>query len=327
MIRRREVITLLGGLAAWPLAARAQQPAVPVIGYLDPGPSDAGASFVAAFRKGLSEAGYVEGRNAAIEYRWGLNDDDRLAELIADLVSRQVNVIVTAESTPATLKLKAATASIPIVFVAGADPVQSGLVASLNRPGGNITGIIHMNVDLGAKRLDLLHELVPDASPVAVLVPDLIPFTSSYLPKVEAAASAIHLQIEVVAAGSSRDIDAAFATLVQRRAKALLVAPWPLFTSRRVQIVTLATRHALPAIYPWREDAVAGGLMSYGPSITDQFRQAGIYTARIIRGEKPLDLPVMRATKFEFVINEQTARTLGIEVPSSLLARADEVIE
>ena len=326
-LRRREFITLLGGAAAsWPVAAPAQQ-AMPVIGYLDPGPPEAGASFVAAFRRGLSEAGYIEGRNAAIEYRWGLNDDERLAELVADLVSRHVNVIVTAESTPATFRLKATTATIPIVFVAGADPVQSGLVASLNRPGGNITGIIHMSVDLGGKRLELLHELVPDATTVAVLVPNLQQYISSYVPKLEAAASALHLKIDVLAVGSSKDIDTAFATLIQKQAKALAVPPGPLFTSRRVQIVTLATRHAPPAIYPWREDAVAGGLMSYGPSITDQFRQAGIYTARILKGEKPLDMPVMRATKFEFIINLQTARTLGLDVPAALLAIADEVIE
>jgi putative ABC transport system substrate-binding protein len=327
MIRRRNFLTLLSGAAAaWPVVARAQQPPIPVVGYLDPGPAEAGAIFVAALRKGLSEAGYVENRNVTIEYRWGENDGDRVAELVADLVRRKVNVIVTAESTGATLAVKAATTTIPIVFVAGADPVRTGLVAALNRPGGNTTGVVHMNIDLQAKRLGLLHELVPDATPVAVLS-GRISFVPAYVPELQAAASALHLQIEILGAGTAREIDIAFATLLQKQAKALLVTPGPLFTSRRVQIVTLAARHALPVIYPWREDAIAGGLMSYGPSITEQFRQAGVYTARILKGEKPADLPVMRATKFEFVINLQTARTLGIEVPPTLLARADEAIE
>jgi putative ABC transport system substrate-binding protein len=323
MIRRREFITLLGGAAAWPLVARAQRPAL--IGYLDPGPAEAGAGFVAAFRKGLGEAGYVENRNVAIEYRWGENDWGRLAELIADLIRRKVNVIVTAESTRATLAVKAATTTIPIVFVAGVDPVRSGLVAALNRPGGNATGVIHMNLELGPKRLGLLHELLPDAAPVAVLTTG--PDNFGYYSELQAAASALHLQIEILRAETAREIDTAFATLLQKQAKALLVSPGPLATSRRVQIVTLAARHAVPAVYPWREDAIAGGLMSYGPSIMDQFRQAGVYTARILKGENAADLPVMRATKFEFVINLQMARTLGIEVPPTLLARADKVIE
>jgi putative ABC transport system substrate-binding protein len=325
-MRRREFIAGLGGVAAWPLAALAQQTASPVIGYLDPAPPEAGASFVAAFVRGLSDAGYVENRNVAIEYRWGENNGGRLAELAADFVRRKVNVIVTAESTLATLAVKAATTTIPIVFVAGVDPVRSGLVAALNRPGGNATGVIHMNADLGTKRLGLLHELLPDAAPVAVLTGGS-PDNFGYLPELQAAASALHLQIEILRAATAREIDTAFTTLLQKQAKALLVSPGPLFTSRRVQIVTLAARHAVPAVYPWREDAVAGGLMSYGPSITDQFRQGGVYTARILKGEKPADLPVIRATKFEFVINLQTARTLGIEVPATLLARADEVIE
>jgi putative ABC transport system substrate-binding protein len=324
---RREFITLLGGAAAWPLATRAQQPTVPVVGYLDPGPQEAGANFVAAFRKGLSEAGYVEGRNLAIEYRWGQNDNDRLPELAADLIRRRVSVIATAESTETTRIVKAATTTIPIVFVAGVDPVQSGLVGSLNRPGGNATGVIHMNIELGAKRLGLLHELVPEATPVAVLTANSQLFMTTYGRDLQIAASALNVPIELLLAGTAHEIDAAFASLLQKQAKALLVSPGPLFTSRRVQIVTLATRHALPAIYPWREDAVAGGLVSYGPNITDQFRQAGIYTGRILKGEKPADLPVMRATKFELIINLQTARTLGIEVPPTLLALADEVIE
>jgi len=267
---RREFITLLGGAAAWPLATRAQQPTVPVVGYLDPGPQEAGANFVAAFRRGLSEAGYVEGRNVAIEYRWGQNDHDRLPELAADLVRRRVSVIATAESTETTRIVKAATATIPIVFVAGADPVQSGLVGSLNQPGGNATGVTHMNIALGAKRLGRLHELVPEATPIAVLLPNLEPYTTNdVVPDLHTAASALKVEIEILPAGTAHEIDAAFASLLQKQAKALLVFPHALFTSRRVQIVTLATRHGLPAIYPWREDAVAGGLASYGPSITD----------------------------------------------------------
>jgi putative tryptophan/tyrosine transport system substrate-binding protein len=283
---------------------------------------------VAAFRKGLSEAGYFEGRNVAIEYRWGQNDNDRLPELAADLVRRGVSLIATAESTETTRIVKAATTTIPIVFVAGADPVQTGLVGSLSRPGGNATGVIHMNIALGAKRLGLLHEMVPKATPVAVLLPNLQPYTTdNVVPDLQTAASALNVQIEIFPVATAHEIDAAFVGLLQKQAKALVVFPHALFTSRRVQILTLATRHGLPAIYPWREDAVAGGLVSYGPSITDQFRQAGIYAARILKGERPAELPVIRATKFEFIINVQTARTLGIEVPPNLLALADEVIE
>jgi putative ABC transport system substrate-binding protein len=324
-MRRRDFITLFSGAAAaWPLAARAQQPAIPVIGYLDPGTQEAAASFVAAFRRGLSQAGYVEGRDVAIEFRWGENDPDRLPELAADLVRHRVSLIAASESTEATRAAKSATSTIPIVFVAGLDPVQSGLVASLNRPGGNATGIIHMNAALGPKRLGLLHELLPNAALIAVLSRIDDP---AALPDLRTAAAATNLVIEPFIARSNREIDAAFANIVERGAKAVLVNPDTLFANRRVQIVTLATRHALPVVYPWREDAAAGGLMSYGPSITDQFRQAGLYAARVLKGEKPADLPVMRATKFEFVINLQTARTLGIAVPATLLALADEVIE
>ena len=324
MIRRRQFITLLGGTAAaWPLAARAQ-PTTPLIGYLDPGTQEAGASFVAAFRRGLSQAGYVEGRDVAIEFRWGENDADRLPELAANLVQRRVSLIAASESTAAARAAKSATTTIPIVFVAGLDPVQSGLVASLNRPGGNATGIVHMNAALGPKRLRLLHELLPNAALIAVLSRT---DDSNTLTDLRTAAAATNLAIEFFFARSSREIDAAFANIVGRGAKAVVVNPDTLYTNRRVQIVTLATHHALPAVYPWREDAAAGGLMSYGPSITDQFRQAGLYAARVLKGEKPADLPVMRATKFEFVINLQTARTLGIAVPPTLLAIADEVIE
>jgi putative ABC transport system substrate-binding protein len=295
---------------------------MPVIGYLDPGTEEAAASFVAAFRRGLGQVGYVEGRNIAIEFRWGENDESRLPVLAADLVRRRVNLIAASESTAAARAAKSATATIPIVFVAGLDPVQTGLVANLNRPAGNATGIVHMNAALGPKRLGLLHELLPDAAPIAVLsrgeltIADLL-----------AAAAAINIPTEVFIARSNREIDSAFAQIVQRGAKALLINPDTLFANRRVQIVTLATRHSMPAIYPWREDAAAGGLMSYGPNITEQFRQAGLYAARMLRGEKPADLPVIRAVKFEFVINLQTARTLGIVVPPTLLALADEVLE
>jgi len=325
-MRRRDFLATLGSAAAWPLAARAQQSAVPVIGYLDQGTQEAAASFVAAFRRGLSQAGYVEGRDFAIEFRWAENDPDRLPELAADLVRHRVSLIAASESTIATRAAKSATTTIPIIFVAGLDPVESGLVASLNRPGGNATGIVHMNAALGPKRLGLLHELLPNAAPIAVLT-QIDDSNSTSLKELRTAAAATNLTIEFFLARSNSEIDGAFADIVERGVKAVLVNPSPLLTTRRVQIVTLATRHALPAVYPWREDAAAGGLMSYGPSITDQFRQAGLYSARVLKGEKPADLPVMRATRFEFVINLQTARTLGIAVPTTLLALADEVIE
>jgi putative tryptophan/tyrosine transport system substrate-binding protein len=323
-MRRREFITLLGGAAAWPLAARAQQPKVPVIGYLYAGSAEPTAYLLAAFRKGLSETGYVEGQNVAVEYRFAQNDNDRLPELAADLLRRQVTLIVTPGSTPAAIVAKAATATIPVIFGIGNDPVQSGLVASLNQPGGNVTGVSSMNVQLGAKRLGLLHELLPGSARFAVLVNPNNPIGTG---DVQAAASAIGRRIEVLPASTNRDIDIAFASLVQKRIDALLVIPDALFTIRRLQLVGLTLRHAVPAIFPNREDASAGGLMSYGSSFTDLFRQTGIYAGRILKGEKPADVPVLRASKFEFVINLQTARTLGLEVPPTLLARADEVIE
>jgi putative tryptophan/tyrosine transport system substrate-binding protein len=327
-MQRREFITLLGGAAAvWPLAARAQQPAMPVVGFLYPGAPEANANLVAAFRKGLSETGYVEGQNVAIEYRWADNQYDRLPAMAADLVRRQVAVIAAAASTAAAVAAKAATKTIPIVFSGGGDPVQTGLVASLNRPGGNVTGISSMNVELGAKRLGFLHELLPSATRFAVLVNPNSPLTEPFVADVRAAAGAIGRSIEVLTASTNREIDAAFANLVQKRAEALVILPDPLFINRRVQLATLAVRHALPAIYPFREDAEAGGLMSYGSSITDLARQAGVYTGRILKGEKPADLPISRATKFEFVINLQTAKLLGLDIRPSLLAIADEVIE
>jgi putative tryptophan/tyrosine transport system substrate-binding protein len=327
-LHRREFITWVGGAAAaWPLAAYAQQPAMPVIGYLYAGSPEATATFVAAFGKGLSEAGYIEGRNVAIEYRWARNDMDRLPELVGDLVRRRVTAIVTPGSIPAARAAKVATESIPIVFSTGGDPVQAGLVSSLNRPGGNVTGILSMNVELMAKRLGLMHELVPGAARFAVLVnPDSLA-AESMITDLRAAASAIGQQVEILAARSNADIDAGYASLALKRIDALLVTPDPWFISRRVQLITQAMRHGVPAIFPFRADAEAGALASYGSNTLDEFRQLGIYAGRVLKGEKPADLPVMQATKFEFVINLQTARVLGLEIPPTLLARADEVIE
>jgi putative ABC transport system substrate-binding protein len=328
-MRRREFITLLGSAAAgWPLGARAQQPAMPVIGFLHSGSPTAYADLVAAFRKGLSEAGYVERQNVAIEYRWGEGHNERLPALAAELVIRQVDVIVTPGSTPAALAAKAATTTIPIIFTSAADPVKIGLVASLNRPGGNITGISDIGVELGAKRLGLLHELLPAAARFAALVNPTNPFlTEPFVAEVRTAALAIGRKIEVVAASTNTGIDTAFETIVKMRADALLISPDALFVTRRVQLLTLAARHAVPAMYFRREFTEAGGLMSYGSNLMDQFRQNGIYAGRVLKGEKPAEMPVHLPTKFEFVINLQTAKTLGIDVPPMLLARADEVIE
>ena len=326
--KRRDFITLLGSAAAaWPLAARAQQPAMPVVGYLDAGAPETSARLAAAFRKGLAETGYAEGRNVAIEYRWARNEYDRLPEMASDLVRRQVTVIAAMGATPTALAAKAATKTIPIVFGFGGDPVQTGLVASLNRPGGNITGIVTMNVELAAKRLGLLHELVPGATRFAVLLNANNSATASLTRDALAATAPAGWQIEFLAVSTNKDLSAAFASLAQKRADALMVTPELLFVSRRVQLLTLAARHAVPTIYPSREFAEAGGLMSYGSSFTDMYRQAGIYTGRILNGEKPADLPVMQPTTFEFIVNLQTAQALDINVPPTLLARADEVIE
>ena len=326
-MRRREFISLLGSAAAWPLTARAQQ--MPVIGFLHSASAAAFADLVAAFRKGLSESGYVDGQNVAIEYRWAEGRNERLPALAAELVRRRAAVIVTPVSTAATLAAKAATATIPIVFVIGADPVKIGLVASLNRPGGNATGISDVGVELGAKRVGLLHELLPGAARFAALVNPANPgITEPFITGVQTATLAIiGRQIEVVTASTNSDIDAAFTTLAKKRADAFLISPEALFVARRVQLLTLAARYALPALYHRREFAEAGGLMSYGSDLADQFRQTGVYAARILKGEKPAEMPVQLPTKFEFVINLQTAKTLGITVPSTLLAVADEVIE
>jgi putative ABC transport system substrate-binding protein len=328
-MRRREFITIIGGAAAaWPLAARAQPAAPPVIGFLHSSSATAYTGLVASFRKGLSEAGYLEGHNVAIDFRWGEDRNERLPALAAELVQRQVALIVTPGSTVATLAAKAATATIPIVFLSAVDPVKTGLVASLNRPGGNVTGVSDIGVQLAAKRLSLLHELHPAAARFGLLVNPSNPgITEPFVAEVQTAASVIGRQIEVAAAKTDIDIDKAFATLVNKQMDALLVSTDALFVTRRVQLVTLAARHALPAMYFRREFAEAGGLISYGSNLTDQFRQIGIYAGRILKGEKPADMPVLQPTQFELVINLPTARAIGIVVPPSLVARADEVIE
>ena len=325
-IKRRQFITLGGAAVAWPVAARAQQPAMPVIGFINGASPSGFAPFVAAFRQGLKEAGYVEGQNATIEYRWAEGQYDRLPALAADLVRRKLTVIA-ATSTPAALATKAATSTIPIVFTTADDPIRLGLVASLNRPGGNVTGVNNLLVELGSKQLGLIRELAPVTSKIAVLMNPNFPGSERQLRDAEAAARMIGLQFIVLRATTEPEIDAAFASVAQLGGAALLVAADPFFIAQRDHIVALAARHAIPAIYPVREFAVAGGLMSYGTDLADSYRQAGIYAGRIVRGEKPADLPVQRSTKFEFVINFKTAKALGLAVPNSMQLLADEVIE
>jgi putative tryptophan/tyrosine transport system substrate-binding protein len=325
-MNRRHFIATLGSAAAWPLAARAQQPAMPVIGYLGAGSSATSASTATIFRQILAAAGYVEGRNVAIEYRFAEGKYDRLPALAAELVRRQVAVIV-AVPTPAALAAKAATTTIPIVFIAAEDPVKVGLVANLARPGGNVTGGSVLFAELGPKQLGLLREIVPTAVRIGLLVNPSNVNAADVTKDLTAAGAAMGVQIELVQASNILEIDAAFASLVRKRADALVVGTDSFFFNRRLQLATLATRHAIPAVYNAREYAEAGGLMSYGTSLVEAFRQVGIYTGRILQGAKPADLPVVQSSKFEFVINLSTARAVGIDVSPTLLARADEVIE
>jgi putative ABC transport system substrate-binding protein len=323
-MRRREFITLLGGAAAWPLAARAQQSLMPAVGFLNSASPEAFPDRLRAFHRGLKDTGFVEGENVAIVYRWGENQIDRLPELAADLVRRRVAVI--AVNTPAALPAKAATASIPIVFLLGEDPVRTGLVASLARPGGNVTGVNLVSGELTAKRLELLRELVPSIARVAVIVSPVSLASETTLRDIEPAARAMGLQTDILNASTGREIDAAFASFVGRRPDALFLASDPLFTSRRVQLANWAARHGLPLISSTREIVEAGGLISYGSNVVDAYRQVGVF-GRILKGAKPEDLPVVQSTKLELVINHQTARILGLTVPDKLLALADEVIE
>jgi putative ABC transport system substrate-binding protein len=324
-MRRRDFITLLGGAAAWPSAARAQQPAMPVVGFLGSTPAGPYAAIVAAFRQGLKETGFVEGQNLAIEYRWADNQHDRLPALAADLVSRKVAVIVTSGSVPPALAAKAATSTIPIVFHTGLDPVAAGLVSSINRPGGNITGVTFLTEASTLKRLSLLRDLVP--TNVIGLLANRPEATDSVTKELETVTRPLGLALHVVYAGSERELDDAFVTLAQRNIGALLVNTGPFFRTRTEQLVGLAARYAIPAIYPGRDYALAGGLMSYAPSITEAYRQQGVYAGKILKGEKPGDLPVLQSTTFEFVINLNAARALNLTPSPGLLAIADEVIE
>jgi ABC-type uncharacterized transport system substrate-binding protein len=325
-IERRRFLATLGSAAAWPLAARGQQPAMPVIGFLNGASPEGYAPYVAAFRQGLKEAGYVEGQNTTIEYRWAEGHYDQLPALASDLIQHKVTVIA-ATSSPAARAAKAATSTVPIVFTTGDDPVKLGLVASLNQPGGNVTGVSNLIVELGSKQVGLLRELAPGTTAIAVLTNPNFPGTERQLRDVEVAARVLGLKLMVLRASSERETETAFATMARQSGVALLVGVDPFLLERREHIVALAARHAIPAIYAVREFAVAGGLMSYGSDFAGSYRQAGIYTGRIVRGEKPADLPVQRSTKFEFVINFKTAKALGLAVPNSMQLLADEVIE
>jgi putative ABC transport system substrate-binding protein len=326
-VKRREFITLLGGAAAWPLAARAQQPGMPVMGFLDSGSRIANAHLVAAFRQGLNETGYAEGQDVAIEYRWAEGDYNRLPALAADLVRRQVSVIVATGGEPSGRAAKAATTTIPIVFDSTSSPVELGWVTSLNRPGGNMTGVNQMVGELVRKELGLLHELILQAQVIAMLVDPNFPSTESVVTNAQTAAGALGRNLQVLTAGGEQDFDTVFTTLVQQRTSALFVAPAPFFYRQRDRIIALAARHAIPTLYVRREFAAAGGLMSYGTSLADTYRQVGIYAGRVLKGAKPADLPVVQPTRFDLVINLKTAKALGLEIPPMLLARADEVIE
>jgi len=324
-VKRRSFITLLGGAAAaWPIAARAQQPAMPVAAFLSL--AEQSAERMQAFQEGLREAGYVEGRNVAIEYRSADGHGDRLAEIVADMVRRQVAVI-TAISDQTALAAKAATATIPIVFVSGNNPVEFGLVTSLNRPGANLTGVTTLNVEVGAKRLQLMHQVAPTAKRIAALINPSDPTAAILSRDLDAAARTLGLELDVVQASNDRDFEAAFAALRQRRSTALVIGGDPFFNSRSEQLARLALAHVLPAIYQYRAFAAAGGLLSYGSSFIESHRLAGTYTGRVLKGEKPADLPVQQATNIELIINLKTAKVLGIDIPPTLLARADEVIE
>jgi putative ABC transport system substrate-binding protein len=324
-MRRREFMTLIGSVAAWPRAVRAQQPTMPVVGFLNPGSPTELESRVTAFRDGLNQVGYVEGQNVVIEYRWADGQSGRLPDLAADLVRRRVAVIAATGSTGAVAGM--ATSQIPIVFTMGADPVETGLVASFNRPGGNITGVTQFSGPIVSKRIGLLRDILPSANLIAVLVDPSIRTSEFDLKIADEAIRALGWQVRVLTATGTGDLDAAFEPLARERPHALLVTTNPVFESRRDQIVALAALYAVPAIYGYREYPASGGLMSYGASITDAYRQAGVYTGRILKGERPADLPILLPTKFEFVINMATVKTLGLTIPPGLLASADEVIE
>ncbi len=326
-MKRREFVTLLGGAAAgWPIAARAQQPAMPVVGYLNTRSPDA-ARPVAGFRRGLAETGYVEGQTVMVEYRWAFGQYDRLPALAAELARRPVAVLVAGGGEPSALAAKAATSTIPIVFAVGTDPVQAGLVASYNRPGGNATGVNILTDRLGAKRLGLLHELMPGAATIGFLTNPSFVSAASQLRDMQEAAQALGVQIRVLPASTDGEIDAAFESVAQRRLRALAIGADPFFDERRDKVLALAERHAVPTMHQFREAAEAGGLMSYGIDLLDAYRQIGVYTGRILKGEKPADLPVAQPTKFELLINLKTAKALGLTIPDKLLALADEVIE
>jgi putative ABC transport system substrate-binding protein len=328
MMKRRDFIAMLGGATAMrPLAARAQQGPVPVIGFLHSASLESNVKFVEAFRNGLAESGFTDGRNVAIEFRWANGQLDRLPELAADLIRRNVALIATPGSSPAAFAAKEATKTIPILFAIGADPVALGLVASLNRPGGNITGVNFESTAIGAKALGMFREIVPRAEHFAVLVNPEVAFTAAIIENMRAGAATLGLQVDVLRASTESEIETAFAAAAQQRGTALLIGPDPFYTSRRVRIVALAERYAVPTMYVLREFAEAGGLVSYGPDLTNAYRETGAYAARILKGEKPADLPVVLPTKFDLVVNGKTAKALNLTVPDRLLAIADEVIE